>query len=100
MTDYGAKQFLAVGASECPGYGQVTPEIFSAVGVGQTRRTGRIPHALQDSSSPKITYTSVILQVSKWRGQNSDKRFPDSSKQKLGYIKRGVELPSKTELTI
>lgn len=94
------KQFLAVGTSECPGDGQVTPEVLPAVGVGQTWRTERIPHALQDSSSPKITYTSVILQIRRWRGQNSDKCFPDSSKQKLGYVKRWVELASKTELAI
>ena len=70
MTDYLKKQLLAVGASECPGYGKVTPEILPVVGVGQTRRTEKIPRALQDSSFPKITYTSVILQICRWRGQN------------------------------
>lgn len=34
MTNYCKERFLAVGASECTGYGQVTPAVLPAVGVG------------------------------------------------------------------
>ena len=88
-----------MGVSECPEYGQVNLEMLTALGMGQTQKSQRTLMQCR-TPTPLKFHTLHSSNIYPGRGQNSDKHFPDSSKQKLSYLKRCVELPVKTELTI